>query len=617
MRTMLVTTPIRPYPTTFPPIGSLSILNYLRKNGGGEAEFYNIDGNRPEYSDVLEHILRRQPDILGISAVVSTAYAYTKRLSQDVKRISPDTLIVVGGSLAASAEILLRNTGIDLCVLGEGEKVMLNIVRRAETTRLPSAYTDIPGLMLLDNDGRLINTGYEEPLSREEIYDVNWQDLERASDIGQYIYPCFDMTGKAFGWFKKDQRTYEPHRRNKKIASLPGAKGCVARCTFCHRWDKGIRYIPPKLIVQRLEYLISSYDVGFLSVADENFGTDIRWLTEFCELIKPLDILWQVAGMRVNCVSLERLKMMHDAGCASIAMGIETGSPRMLKVMEKKVAIEDNYNAIRWTHEIGIELVPEIILAMPGETTETILETAELLTFAKTVSPSRDPLEVSINYAQALPGTPLYEFARNKGLIGTDLDSEERYLLKISDSNAADITTSINMTGVPDFVRRAWRSVLIFRVAANYVKRFGSQHYLEKLAENANFEPYLLGIKGVTDNPVIDRGLDITSNLKLGQTKMRLPDGWALFRRRRLMLLMLLHPVFFSRFGVIFFVHSLLSVIVKDGFIAACKDLSGYWFGSRGKTMKIEYDSLRKIVRKQLPAITSDAPEMAPLRRGR
>jgi radical SAM superfamily enzyme YgiQ (UPF0313 family) len=614
---MLVTTPIRPYPTTFPPIGSLSILSYLRKNGVGDVEFYNIDGNRPEYPEVLEHIRHRQPDILGISAVVSTAYAYTKKLSQDVKRISPDTLIVVGGSLAASAEILLRKTGTDLCVLGEGEKVMLNIVRRAKTTRFPSAYADIPGLMLLDKDRRLINTGYEEPLSREEIYDVNWQDLEHASDIGQYIYPCFDMTDKAFGWFKKDQRTYEPHRSNKKIASLPGAKGCVARCTFCHRWDKGIRYIPPKLIIQRLEFLVNNYDVGFLSVADENFGTDLRWLTEFCELIKPLDILWQVAGMRVNCVSLERLKMMHDAGCASIAMGIETGSPRMLKVMEKKVSLEDNYNAIRWTHEIGIELVPEIILAMPGETTETILETAELLTFAKTLSPDRDPLEMSINYAQALPGTPLYEFARKKGLIGTDLDSEESYLLNISDSNAADITASMNMTSVPDFVRRAWRSILIFQVAANYVRKFGVERYQEKLTTNANFEPFLLGIKNVTDNPITDRGLDIASNPELGKFQMRLPSWLTLLRQRKFMLLMLLHPLFFNRFNKIFYLHSLLNWLTRNGVLATGRDIYKYWFGSRGEMMLIEHDSLRKIVERELPTIASDEVAMIPLRRGR
>ncbi len=131
MKTLIVTTPIRPSPTDFPPLGSLSLVDYLRRHGVADIEFYNIDANRPEYEAVLAHIRKVKPGVLGISAVVSTAYAYTKRLSQDVKAALPETLIVVGGNLAASAEILLRMTGTDLCVLGEGEKVFLNVVRRA------------------------------------------------------------------------------------------------------------------------------------------------------------------------------------------------------------------------------------------------------------------------------------------------------------------------------------------------------------------------------------------------------------------------------------------------------------------------------------------------------
>ncbi|OGX44798.1 MAG: hypothetical protein A3G38_01155 [Omnitrophica WOR_2 bacterium RIFCSPLOWO2_12_FULL_51_8] len=617
MKTMIVTTPIRTYPTSFPPFGSLSIISYLRKNGISDVEFYNIDGNRPSYEDALAHIREQRPEVLGISAVVSTAYTYTKQLALDIKRMLPETLIIVGGGLAASAEILLRRAGVDLCVLGEGEKVMLNVVKRAQTTRRPMDFADIPGLMLLDQSGNLVNTGYEEPLSREEIYDIDWADLEKSSNINTFVFPAFNENGKAFPWFAKDERAYQPHRRNKTITSLPGAKGCVARCTFCHRWDKGIRYIPPELIAQRLEYLIEKYNVGFISIADENFGTDLRWLTEFCKLIKPFDVLWQVAGMRVNCVDPERLKMMHDAGASSICMGIETGSERMLKVMEKKLKVEDNYNAIRWLHEIGIELTPEIIMGMPGESTETVFETAELLTFAKTLGPDRDPLHISINYAQALPGTPLYEFARRKGLIGQDIDSEERYLLDVSDRNASNITVSLNMTNVPNFIRHSWRTRVMFRVAANYVRKFGIEHYRSKLKQNSNFEPFLRGIKKVTDNLIIDRGQDITRNSELGRDEVHLPSNWTLLRQRKLALFALLHPVVVDRFQLIAILYHLAQVIMTEGIIATCKDVYSYTLGSKRKELLIEHDSLRKIVDKQLPPLASDTPEMAPLRRGR
>ena len=617
MRPMIVTTPIRPYPTTFPPIGSLSILNYLRKNGIEDVEFYNIDGNRPEYSEVLKHISEYRPSVLGISAVVSTAYAYTKCLVQDVKAMLPDTLVVVGGGLAASAEILLRKAGVDICVLGEGERVFLNILRRSQTTRNKSDFMDIPGLMLLDAVGRLINTGYEEALKKEEIYDIDWKDLESSSDINFYIFDAYKSDGQVFPWFASDPRSYEPHRKDKKVGSLPGAKGCVARCTFCHRWDKGIRYIPPELIIERQEYLIEKYNVGFLSVADENFGTSQKWLKEFCERIKPYDILWQVAGMRVNCVSAESLKMMHDAGCASVAMGIETGSPRMLKIMEKKVNIEDNYNAIRWMYDYGIDLTPELILGMPGECTETVMETATLASFAKTLSPLRDPLKMSSNYAQALPGTPLYEFARRRGLIGSSLDEEEEYLLRISDQNAADLSESLNLTNSSDVVRQSWRILMQTRVAANYIRAFGREQYIEAMKKNPNFIPLIKYKKQVGDNMVVDRGIDLILDASLNNGEARLPRLIELIVSGKFSLVLLLYPVFFDNFPYIIYIRSLLRLLYKQGIVYVIKDIYEHTIGPKRRVFDSEYASLRKIVENEIEALSTDSPEMLPLRRGR
>ena len=75
-----------------------------------------------------------EPDVLGISAVVSTAYEYSKRLSCDIKNILPETLIVLGGNMGASANVLLRKTGVDLVVVGEGEQIFLDVVERASKT---------------------------------------------------------------------------------------------------------------------------------------------------------------------------------------------------------------------------------------------------------------------------------------------------------------------------------------------------------------------------------------------------------------------------------------------------------------------------------------------------
>ncbi len=247
----------------------------------------------------------------------------------------PDTLVVLGGNLAASAEIILRKTGVDICVAGEGEKIFLNIVRKAESARTLDDYLTIPGLVMLDGNGELRSTGYETPLDKSEIYDFEWSDLIDNADMGTYFHVVDDEDYDR-SWLRHDPRAQDPSRRGKRVVLLPGAKGCVARFTFCHLFDKGIRYIPVERIMKRLEEVIEKYNVGFVKCSDENFGTDRRWLRDFCEAIKKYDILWCVAGMRVNCITPEQIEMMKDAGCVAIVYGMETGSPKMLEIMEKR-----------------------------------------------------------------------------------------------------------------------------------------------------------------------------------------------------------------------------------------------------------------------------------------
>ncbi len=628
MKTLIVTTPIRPSPTDFPPLGSLSLVDYLRRHGVADIEFYNIDANRPEYEAVLAHIRKVKPGVLGISAVVSTAYAYTKRLSQDVKAALPETLIVVGGNLAASAEMLLRMTGTDLCVLGEGERVFLNVVRRAAETRDPTNYADIPGLMLLDGDGNMVNTGYETPLPKEEIYRIDWDDLAASSDIGFFIYDPFQPDGAAT-WLTKDPRLREPDRQGKTVIQFPSAKGCVARCTFCHRWDKGIRYIPVDVLMRRIEELIEKYNVGILVMADENFGTDRRWLSEFCAKIKFYDLLWRVAGMRVNCITPDQIAMMKDAGCISIIYGMETGSEKMLQIMEKKVKLQDNYNAMEWTVGAGLYTVVQLVLGMPGESPETVAETIAFCKVAMTLDGMQNPNDVSINYAQALPGTPLYEFGRHKGLIGETLEEEEKYLLRISDRDAHDEVNTLNFTDYPTLECQTWRPRITVEVNYQYVTRYGLDHYRRVLLKDANFFKVARKDSGYFANPkrLVDRSIttDTVHDLKeayLVDEGGKPPSLWSLLKKGNFGLALICNPVVAYRLRRFLVIMILIKHVRSDGFGYAYGLLAEYlWFKLREfrarNVFPHDYKSLRKIVIGDLGELDRNSPQMMPLRRGR
>jgi len=129
MKISIINTPNRACADTFPPYGSLGILKYLKKNGFDKVDFINVDYYRKPTDEIIDGIINGGCDILGISAVTSTSYAFIKELSLKLKSRKDSLLIVLGGNMAASAEIILQKTGIDFCVLGEGEKIFLNFVK--------------------------------------------------------------------------------------------------------------------------------------------------------------------------------------------------------------------------------------------------------------------------------------------------------------------------------------------------------------------------------------------------------------------------------------------------------------------------------------------------------
>lgn len=612
MKVLVVTLPLRANPSMMPPLGAMCVINYLRKAGHQDVHLYDIDAIRPHYQDAIEHIVAAQPDVLGISATVSTSYAYSKRLTADLKARLPNLLIVLGGNMAAAAEMLLRRTAVDICVLGEGEIVFKNVVERAQKTRNPADFVDIPGLMVINAAGDLTNTGYEAALLPSQVWDIDWADIENTPRFNLSFPPAI-TNGLPSRAFRHDPRAYEPHRANKKIGFLTVAKGCVARCTFCHRWDKGIRHIPVDEVIRRLDVMVERYDVGFVATIAESFGNDKRWLDEFLTRIEPYDLLWETSGVRTSTLTQEWIERMKKAGFCRIVCGNESGSERMLSVMEKKLNIQDNYNTSRWIIEANMGGALQFVLGMPGETDDTIDETIDYIKFATTINPDQNPTEVSVNYAQALPGTPLYEYARHRNLIKPGLDGEEEYLLRISDRDAHDSETAINFTDYPTLQWLAWRPRISIEVNRNYIRKFGYAQYAKTIMRDVDF-------LGGTASTMSRRITPLMPYLQRGVQ----PPFWQFLR---------LMATGQSGLSIIFFPNALyvlrkflwllvLAYEVRQGGVRRGLRLLGEMLVKmpkimRGKQSSHGYRSLRKIVEKDFGPMQGDALEMEPLRKGR
>lgn len=500
MKICICTTPIGSVPTNYPPFGSMLIIQALRKVGE-KASFFNIDYFRYSHEEIEAYFREHQFDVVGISSVVSTAYAYTKYLSNLIHDVSPHTVIIVGGNLAASAEILLRKCKVDICVVGDGELIIQNLIRILNGKSLNfDLLRAVKGICFLDEKNEFCFTGYGARIPAE---DIEWPDYSILEEDGSLPYFISDKIDKlVYGC----ERVIEP---GKRMATIIMSKGCVSRCTFCHRWEKGYRVRPVEQVMEHVRYLIQHYNVGVLSIGDENFGSDREAAWEIASRLGELGIAWYVAGVRTSTVSKESLQHWKDNGCYMAIFGVESGSPKMLSVMEKNSTLEKNINAIKWTGEVGLGTVIQLVLGMPGENDETIRETTE---FLKEISSSmkwwKDKAAselISINYAQALPGTPLYEYSRQHGLIGVSIDEEEKYLIQISDIDAYKEDHFVNATGLPLLKVLMWRPLILSHLDAH--------HYLNQGNENRSLSlfqviGYYTGLFGVKFGRIVKRRLD-------------------------------------------------------------------------------------------------------------
>jgi hypothetical protein len=301
---------------------------------------------------------------------------------------------------------------------------------------------------------------------------------------------------------------------------------------------------------------------------------------------------------------------------------MESGSQKMLDIMEKVTKVEQNYNAIKWMTERNFFTTVQLVIGMPGESPETIMETSRFTSYVVEQSPGADPNALSINFAQALPGTPLYEVGRRKGIIGRTLDGEEKYLLEISGKDARDGETYTNLTDYPKLYLEKWNFDIQNRTRYAYVKKWGLDRYHNIIMRSNRYA----GLKEREAFKKMDTGYfaDPARQSEIGFGSETVPSPWSLLKQRRVGAMSTFYPVFFWKTRNLSLIYVLLNSFLKKGLRYGMELISGYLGWKINSLLREsissipEYISLRKLIRKKLiPDISGDNPSMSILRKGR
>ncbi len=460
-----------------PKIAITSLNHWTLKNGFKQCKFYDIDMLYPEDKDIAKFFSENDADIVGLSAVVSTSYLQVKRISKIIKEINPKALIVCGGYLTAAADTVLRKTDVDVCVVGDGEIAWTGLLayasnaQRSNTKVRSEELLKIKGIALLDEKNDLKFSGYGHTLSSCHMSFPSFEYLKSGllgneEELKNYFRPFYKSET-----FLMDDRSFEKGRRQ-MFSSISVSKGCVAKCTFCQRGSKGYSTYNLDDLEKYIEEL-KKHDVGFLSVDDENFGSNKKYTYEVAKLFNKHEMLWACSGVRCTSVNKDDLKFYKENGCVSLKFGIESGSQTMLDIMEKRFTVEDVRKALFSCYDLGLYSPPlGFMVGMPGETLETAKDSGRFL--GQIAAKLRLPLKTlfgytDIFYAIPLVGTPLYEYGKKLNLIGNNVDEEEAYLKMVSNIGAYK-RYYINFNGAPMSEVVFWDILVFLEATKTYVK---------------------------------------------------------------------------------------------------------------------------------------------------
>ena len=171
--------------------------------------------------------------------------------------------------------------------------------------------------------------------------------------------------------------------------------------------------------------ILMLYELGVKHICfdDDLFGTELNIAERICTLLNKLGIVWQ-ATTRVDVASEELIRMMSDGGCWQIAIGIESTSDKVLKLMRKTVDIDKVPQIREWTRKYGINLS---LLMMQGYPGQTMLEELDDQDWVRKIGPDSVGC---LGKTLVLPGTALWYKAVKAGYVTEDFwDGDEPYLV--------------------------------------------------------------------------------------------------------------------------------------------------------------------------------------------
>lgn len=417
---------------TLHPLGLLYLVSYLQKNSTINLDFkYTVC----DYEKALEEF---KPDIVFISSV-TPYWNIAVQLAKMSKGYGCD-VIVGGPHITALPTCLTKH--MDVAVLGEGEETILDLLNNRISQK-------VKGIEYRKNNELVI------------------------TERRQFIKPLDNIPFP--------NRTLITVKKNYWTGMIT-SRGCPFNCIFCSPtrfWGK-VRFHSAKYVVDEITEIAEVYDGNRIVVVDDLFTLNKKRLTEIVNLLKKenLDVEFQVNG-RANLITDNICKLLKDMNVIGVDFGFESNTREILKYLKGEgITPEDNERAVKLCKKYKLDIYANIVIGSPQETKKEILKTLKFVKGSLFETLWVYPLT-------PLPATPLWEYAKSRGLVSDDMDFNKLDLAHFDKENGIILS---EVLGREEFVEL----YEIFIKEANKIKR---KHLLKEGLKHPSKIPRFIGGK--------------------------------------------------------------------------------------------------------------------------
>lgn len=366
------------------PLGTLILLSILQEKGV-DAEIIQMFrfGDINDFDNYLEHsaelILERNPKIVSFYTRCDL-YHVDIKMAEVIKTKRPDIYIVFGGphSDLCAYDTINEIPYVDFVCCGEGETTIHPFFSSLIAGKVDYS---VPGLVYRNGEEVIVN-------SRPALIN----DLDSIPFVNKLMFSNSDVD-------------YAKHNS----CSIDVGRGCPFSCTYCSTkkfWGRKYRIKSAERIVQEIKLLHEESGISRFSFEHDMFTMNRSYILEVCELLKTLDfkIKW-VCSARADCLDEELIDSMIDSGLSSIFIGIETGSSKMQKMINKKLDLEKAWKLIQYIDSKGLSILASFIYGFPEEEEYDISQTIDFI--SKLLRLNHTEIETTL--CTFLPGTELSE----------------------------------------------------------------------------------------------------------------------------------------------------------------------------------------------------------------